>query len=301
MSSELLEQYFSYLAVDKGLSGNSLVAYRRDLGDFLTFLEQKGRRPDDPSLEGPLVLFMVHLHDKGLSPRSISRKASAVRGFYRFLTREGMIKDDPTKVIEAPKTGRPLPKFLTIAEIERMLDQPNLEHRLGLRDRALLEVLYGAGLRESELITLEVGSFQREGEFLHVHGKGNKERIVPIGRFAIAALDAYLLKARHKLVHFVEERALFLNPYGKPLSRMGVWKLVRKYALLAGIARPVSPHVLRHSCATHMLEGGASILAVQEMLGHEDIATTQIYTHLTGQDLKKIHAAAHPRGKLNPP
>ena len=178
-----------------------------------------------------------------------------------------------------------------------MLAQPDLSSFMGLRDRAILEILYAGGLRESELIHLELGSYNRESEFLHIIGKGNRERIVPIGKFSVDALDAYLLKGRSKLLKFVEERAIFLNPVGKRLSRMGVLTIVIKYALMAGIARPVSPHIFRHSCATHMLEGGASILAVQEMLGHVDIPTTQIYTHLTGQDLKKIHASAHPRGK----
>lgn len=297
MKSELLDRYLEYISIDKGLSKKSLEAYKKDLQDFFLFLGEKGREPQDPTVDGPLVLFMVHLHEKGLSPRSIARKASSLRGFYRFLCRERIMNDDPTRVLEAPKIGRPLPKFLSIQEVEGMLAQPNVSTPGGIRDKAILEILYGAGLRESELISLSLGNINWEGEFLHIIGKGGRERIVPIGQFAVAALDQYIKKGRPKLLRNIEERTTFLNNNGKPLSRMGVWKIVRKYSLKAGIARSVSPHVLRHSCATHMMEGGASILAVQEMLGHVDISTTQIYTHLTGQDLKRIHALSHPRGK----
>jgi integrase/recombinase XerD len=297
VSSELLEQYLAFLSVERGLRPKSLEAYRRDLQDWFAFLEAKQRRPDEPGVDGQLSLFMVHLHDLGLAPRSVARKSSALRGFYRFLQREGRMGNDPTIVLERPRLGRPLPKVLSRAEVEAILAQPNPDSPLGLRDRAMLEVLYGTGIRESELIDLHMGSLNREAEFLSVVGKGNKERVVPIGRFAIEAIQKYLQAGRPKLIHDISVRILFLNPYGQGMSRMGVWKVVRKYALAAGIARPVSPHTFRHSCATHMLEGGANILAVQEMLGHVDVATTQIYTHLTGQDLKRIHAQAHPRGR----
>ena len=297
MQADLLEQHLAYLAIDKGLRPRSLEAYRRDLEDFLTFLAERGRRADESSVEGSLVLFMVTLHERGLSPRSIARKGSAIKGFYRFLLREGRLTEDPSRVLERPKTGRPLPKVLSRQEVESMIAAVTGQTPLALRDQAILEVLYGTGIRESELIDLQLGSLHREGEFLNVVGKGGRERVIPIGSFALAAIDRYLKLGRPKLLKDVTVRTMFLNPQGKLLSRMGVWKIVRKYALKAGIARQVSPHVLRHSCATHMLEGGASILAVQEMLGHVDVATTQIYTHLTGQDLKKIHRQAHPRGQ----
>lgn len=297
MASDLLEQFLAYLSVEKGLRPKSLEAYRKDLQDFLAFLAEKNRSPTDPALESQVTLFMVHLHDRGLAPRSVARKASALRGFFRFLVREGMITGNPTRVMERPRIGRPLPKVLSVSEVEQLLGQEFPATPLGLRDKAILETLYATGIRESELIGLEMGSLHREGEFLTVMGKGGRERVLPIGGFALAAIDAYLLKGRHTLIKDVTVRTLFLNPLGQALSRMGVWKIVRKWALLAGLTRHLSPHVLRHSCATHMLEGGASILAVQEMLGHVDIATTQIYTHLTTTDLKEIHRKAHPRGE----
>ncbi|MBF0498791.1 MAG: site-specific tyrosine recombinase XerD [Candidatus Riflebacteria bacterium] len=297
MQADLLNQHLAYLAVDRGLRPKSLEAYRHDLEDFLVFLDERGRRADETSVEGPLVMFIVTLHERGLSPRSIARKASAIRGFYRFLMREGRLKEDPSRVIERPKPGRPLPKVLSPEEIERMLVASTGESPLHLRDHAILETLYGTGVRESELIDLQIGSIHREAEFINVIGKGGRERIIPIGTYALESIDIYLLHGRPKLITDVTVRTLFLNPMGKALSRMGVWKIVRKYAVAAGIARSVSPHTLRHSCATHMLEGGADIIAVQEMLGHVDVSTTQIYTHLTGQDLKRIHSRAHPRGK----
>jgi integrase/recombinase XerD len=237
------------------------------------------------------------MHDLGLSPRSMARKSSAIKGFYRFLLRENHISVDPTALLERPRIGRPLPKVLSQQEIERILQQPDLTTPFGLRDRAILEILYATGIRESELIDLKLGNLNAAAEFLSVTGKGGRERIVPIGQYAIAAVNEYLKSGRNKLLKDISERTLFLNPYGKPMSRMGVWKIIRKYALMAGINRDVSPHVFRHSCATHMLEGGAGIIAVQEMLGHVDVSTTQIYTHLTGKDLKNIHRKAHPRGK----
>jgi integrase/recombinase XerD len=297
MSSALLDQYLAYVSIDKGLSAKSLEAYTHDLGELFIFLHSKGRLPTDPGIESQLVLFMVHLHQKGLSSRSLARKVSSLRGFFKFLHREGFITEDPTHIIDAPKIGFSLPNVLSLKEIEEILSQPDVSHAPGKRDRAMLEVLYGGGLRESELIGLLIDDFNRESEFLRVVGKGGKERIVPIGRFAVTAVEEYLQKGRPSLVRVISNRTLFLNNRGSGFSRMGVWKLVRKYAVAAGVVRPVSPHVFRHSCATHMLEGGASILAVQEMLGHADVATTQIYTHLTGQDLKRVHAQAHPRGK----
>ncbi|MFZ5951263.1 MAG: site-specific tyrosine recombinase XerD [Candidatus Rifleibacteriota bacterium] len=297
MSADLLEQFLNYLAIEKGLRPKSLEAYRRDLQDWLIFLDERGRKVTATSLDSALSLFMVSLHDRGMSPRSMARKSSALKGFYKFLLREGHISEDPTELIERPKIGRALPKVLSLPEVEKILAQPDVSTAFGLRDRAILEVLYATGIRESELIDLEIGNLNANAEFLTVIGKGGRERIVPVGSFAIQAINNYLNRGRNELCRDITERVLFLNPYGKKMSRMGLWKIVKKYAQMAGIGRQVSPHVFRHSCATHMLEGGASIIAVQEMLGHVDVSTTQIYTHLTGKDLKNIHRQAHPRGK----
>jgi integrase/recombinase XerD len=297
MSTDLLEQFLNYLAIEKGLKPRSLEAYRRDLTDWLEFAEARQRSVTSHSIDSILTLFFVHMHDLGLSPRSMARKSSAIKGFYRFLLRENHIDKDPAALLERPRIGRPLPKVLSQQEMEKILQQPDLSTAFGLRDRAILEILYATGIRESELIDLKIANLNFAAEFLSVTGKGGRERIVPVGQFAIAAINEYLNKGRNVLLKDIGERTLFLNPYGKAMSRMGVWKIIRKYALMAGIDRDVSPHVFRHTCATHMLEGGASIIAVQEMLGHVDVSTTQIYTHLTGKDLKNIHRKAHPRGR----
>ncbi|GAB4266628.1 MAG: site-specific tyrosine recombinase XerD [Candidatus Rifleibacteriota bacterium] len=297
MSTDLLEQFLNYIAVEKGLRPKSIEAYRRDLLDWIAFVEERGRNVTSSALDSVLSLFMVSLHDRGMSPRSMARKSSSLKGFYKFLLKEGYISEDPTGFLERPKIGKALPKVLSIQEVERILAQPDISTVLGLRDKAILEILYATGIRESELIDLTIGNLNATAEFLTVTGKGGRERIVPVGTYAIQAVNDYLKKGRNKLCKDVSERTLFLNPYGRKMSRMGIWKIVKKYSLMAAIGRPVSPHVFRHSCATHMLEGGASIVAVQEMLGHVDISTTQIYTHLTGKDLKNIHRQAHPRGK----
>lgn len=295
MSLELLEQFLNYLSIEKGLRPKSLEAYKRDLQDWIEFAEERGRAIDSPTIDSVLSLFIVDMHDKGLSPRSMARKSSALKGFYKFLLREGLIENDPTTLLERPKIGRPLPKVLSPQEMDDILRQPDVKTPLGLRDKAMLELLYATGIRESELISLNMGSINFEAEFLTVTGKGGRERIVPVGDYALNAIKEYLKFSRNQLCKDITERTLFLNPVGKPISRMGIWKIIRKYALMAGITREVSPHVFRHSCATHMLEGGAGIMAVQEMLGHADVSTTQIYTHLTTKDLKEIHAKTHPR------
>ncbi len=297
MSADLLEQFLNYLAIEKGLRPKSLEAYRRDLQDWLDFAAERERAVTSASIDSVLSLFMVNMHDRGLSPRSMARKSSALKGFYKFLQREGLVETDPTALLERPKIGRPLPKVLSQQEMEKILQQPDVSTAFGLRDRAILELLYATGIRESELIDLKLGNLNAAAEFLTVIGKGGRERIVPVGMYAINAVNDYLIKGRPVLCKDITERTLFLNPYGKAMSRMGLWKIIRKYALMAGINRDVSPHIFRHSCATHMLEGGASIMAVQEMLGHVDVSTTQIYTHLTSKDLQNIHRKAHPRGK----
>lgn len=280
MKADYLEKYLAFLSVKKGLSSNSLEAYRKDIQDYLDFLKEKNRHPNEPGIAGQLALFMAHLRNKKLSPRTIVRKSSALRGFYRFLVRRKKISKDPSKLLKHPKVKRPLPKVLSIKEVENILEQPYSSDPLGLRDKAILEILYATGIRESELISLELKNINRKAETLTVIGKGGQKRIVPIGKYALNALDAYLLDGRCELLKQNTNRKIFLNSNGKPLSRMGVWKITNKYARLAGIVRAVSPHIFRHSCAAQMLEGGKSLRSVQEMLGHACISTTQIYAHL---------------------
>lgn len=280
MKADFLKAYLNFLSARKGLRPSSLEAYRKDLQDYLDFLKEKNRQLDEPGINGPMALFMIHLQNRNFSPGTITRKFSALRGFYRYLVRRRKISKDPSKRLKCPKEKRPLPKVLSIKEIGNILEQPYPSDPLGLRDKAILEILYATGIRESELISLELRNIKRETESIVIIGKGGRKRIVPIGKYALSALDAYILNGRHKLLKEITEKKIFLNNNGKPLSRMGVWKITTKYARLAGIVHTVSPHIFRHSCAIQMLEGGASIRDVQKVLGHANVATTRIYTHL---------------------
>ncbi|MDQ2932101.1 MAG: tyrosine recombinase XerD, partial [Gemmatimonadota bacterium] len=233
--------------------------------------------------------------DVGLAPSSIRRNISAMRTYYRFLIGEGEVVKDPTERLETPKRWLTLPDVLTVADVDKLLAAPSLDEPLAFRDRALLELAYGAGLRVSEWITLGVKDALLDEGLVRVFGKGSKERLVPIGRRAIAAVAVYQRELRPKLERGGGKGALFLNARGAPLSRMGAWKILRKYVTIAGIEKHVTPHTLRHSFATHLLEGGADLRAVQEMLGHASIATTQIYTHLDREFLRSVHKQYHPR------
>jgi integrase/recombinase XerD len=240
--------------------------------------------------------YIYHLKDLGLAPASIRRNVSAIRTYYRFLIAEGHAVRDPSERLETPKKWLTLPDVLTVAEVEALLAAVTLDEPLAFRDRALLELAYGAGLRVSEWITLGVKDVMLNDALIRVFGKGSKERLVPIGRSAIGALAVYQRELRPRLERGAGKGALFLNARGTPLSRMGAWKILRKYVELAGITRHVTPHTLRHSFATHLLEGGADLRAVQEMLGHADISTTQIYTHVDREYLRSVHKQFHPRG-----
>jgi integrase/recombinase XerD len=240
--------------------------------------------------------YVYHLKDLGLSPASIRRNVSAIRTYFRFLTGDGIVVRDPSERLETPKRWRTLPDVLTVEEIQRLLASPTLDDTLVFRDRALLELAYGAGLRVSEWITLGVRDLLLEEGLVRVFGKGSKERLVPIGRSAIGAAAIYLRELRPRLEKGEGKGVLFLNARGRPLTRMGAWKILRAHVERAGITKHVSPHTLRHSFATHLLEGGADLRAVQEMLGHVDIATTQIYTHVDREYLRRVHRSYHPRG-----
>jgi integrase/recombinase XerD len=243
-----------------------------------------------------LRAFVFHLKDLGLSPSSIRRNISAVRTYFRFLLAEGAVTRDPSERLETPRKWRTLPEVLTVEEISRLLAAPTLDDPLVFRDRAMLELAYGAGLRVSEWITIGLRDVMLEDKLVRVFGKGSKERLVPIGRSAIGAIATYTRELRPRLEKGSGKGVLFLNARGEPLTRMGAWKILRRYVERAGIEKHVSPHTLRHSFATHLLEGGADLRAVQEMLGHADISTTQIYTHVDREYLRQVHRQYHPRG-----
>jgi integrase/recombinase XerD len=290
-----LERFHDHLAMEKGASPRTNEAYLRDVARFATFCLTKGATTPATASARVLREFVYHLKDLGLSPASIRRNVSAVRSYFRFMIAEGELVRDPSEKLEAPKRWRSLPEVLTVDEAEKLLQAPSLDEPLAFRDRAMLELAYGAGLRVSEWITLGVKDVLMEDHLVRVFGKGSKERLVPIGRKAIGAVAIYLRELRPKLERGQGKGIMFLNARGEPLSRMGAWKILRKYVDAAGITKPVSPHTLRHSFATHLLEGGADLRAVQEMLGHADISTTQIYTHVDREFLRSVHRQYHPR------
>ena len=290
-----LERFHDHLSVEKGASPRTNEAYLRDVSRFAVFSATKGAAAPASASAKILREYVYHLKDLGLSPSSIRRNVSAVRSYFRFMLNEGELVRDPSERLEAPKRWRTLPEVLTVEEAARLLAAPSLDEPLAFRDRAMLELAYGAGLRVSEWITLSTRDVQMDDHLLRVFGKGSKERLVPIGRKAIAAVAIYVRELRPRLERGQGKGILFLNARGEPLSRMGAWKILRKYVDVAGITKPVSPHTLRHSFATHLLEGGADLRAVQEMLGHADISTTQIYTHVDREYLRSVHRQFHPR------
>jgi integrase/recombinase XerD len=292
----LLERFDEFLTLEQGASERTNEAYGRDLARLAAWASFKG--VTGPESLGPAHLreFIYHLKDMGLAPSSIRRGISAIRTWYRFLMTEGVVKKDPSEQLETPRKWRVLPEVLSAAEVERIIGAVSLDEPLAFRDRAMFELAYGAGLRVSEWIGLDVKDVLLDDLVVRVFGKGGKERLVPIGRHASGAVQMYLRELRPRLEKGKGEGRLFLNAHGRPLSRMGAWTILRKYVTLAGIEKTVSPHTLRHSFATHLLEGGADLRAVQEMLGHADISTTQIYTHVDREHLRQVHKQFHPRG-----
>ncbi len=291
-----LERFQEFLALEEGASPRTLDAYRGDLRRLHEWCVTKG--VDVPLRITPALLteFIYHLKDLGLSPASIRRSVSAIRTYFRYLIGDGIVTTDPSERLETPRKWRTLPDVLSVDEVSRLLAAVSLDEPLVFRDRALLELAYGAGLRVSEWIGLATQDLLLEDGVVRVFGKGSKERLVPIGRSAIGAAGMYLRELRPRLEKGEGKGRLFLNARGRPLSRMGAWKILRKYVDLAAIGKHVSPHTLRHSFATHLLEGGADLRAVQEMLGHADISTTQIYTHVDREYLRSVHKQFHPRG-----
>ncbi|HEU4641702.1 MAG TPA: site-specific tyrosine recombinase XerD [Gemmatimonadaceae bacterium] len=292
----LLERFGDFLALEQGAAPTTGEAYGRDLARFAVYARTKGASAPTSVTARTLRDYVYHLKDLGLAPSSIRRSISAVRTYYRFLMGEGIVVEDPSERLETPKRWLTLPEVLTVDEVERLLAAPTLDEPFAFRDRAMLELGYGAGLRVSEWIGIGVKDVLLDDALLRVFGKGSKERLVPIGRRAIAAVAIYVRELRPRLERGAGKGALLLNARGAPLTRMGAWKILRKYVEKAGITKHVSPHTLRHTFATHLLEGGADLRAVQEMLGHADIATTQIYTHVDREYLRQVHKQYHPRG-----
>lgn len=290
-----VERFDDFLALEQGASVETSRAYKLDIARFVGYANVKGAKAPIDVGARMLREYVYHLKDVGLSAASIRRNISAVRTYFKFLVAEGHVVRDPSERLETPKKWRTLPEVLAVEEIEKLLAAPSLDEPLAFRDRAMLELAYGAGLRVSEWISLSVRDVMLQDHLVRVFGKGAKERLVPIGRRAIGALAIYLRELRPNLEKGEGKGILFLNARGQPLSRMGAWKILRKYVDQAGITKPVSPHTLRHSFATHLLEGGADLRAVQEMLGHVDISTTQIYTHVDREYLRTVHKQFHPR------
>jgi integrase/recombinase XerD len=291
-----LEEFRDHLALEAGNSRNTVESYGRDLRTLAEFLAGRGVTRPGAATRKLLRDFVFALKELGLSPASIRRHVSAVRTYYRFLAGEGELTDDPSDRLETPRRSRKLPDTLSAAECQRLVEAPGGDEPLGWRDRALLELAYGAGMRVSELVGLTPGDLWMDDQVVRVFGKGSKERLVPIGRQVIGALSIYLHELRPKLDRGKTKNRLLLNVRGQPLSRVGAWGIVKKAAVRAGITKRVTPHTLRHSFATHLLEGGADLRAVQEMLGHADLATTQIYTHVDREYLRSVHRQFHPRG-----
>jgi integrase/recombinase XerD len=290
----LIDFYLTSLKVERGLAKNTIESYARDIGAFVGFLETKGVKKESVSRED-ISDYLASLSKQGISRSSQARALSALRGFFGYLRDESLLADAPTDDVAAPKQSRPLPVVLTFEEIERLLAAPDIKTHRGLRDTTMLHTMYAAGLRVSELVNLALCDVNLEAGFLGVTGKGGKRRLVPLGEWALGLLSEYLRIVRPQVAP-PGEQAFFLTNRKRPMSRQGFWLLVKKYAVKAGITKPLSPHKLRHSFATHLLEGGADLRSVQAMLGHVDISTTQIYTHVTTKRIQDIHRQFHPRG-----
>lgn len=292
-----LKDFIHFLIVEKGLAKNTIISYERDLKSYIKYFRNVEQLTNFNDVERiHIIHFLGHLKEQGKSSRTLARHVASIRAFHQFLLRERVSDHDPSVHIETPKLERTLPKVLNLVEVETLLESPDTKDQYGIRDKAMLELLYATGIRVSELIGLQTGDVHLTMGFVRCIGKGNKERIIPIGKTALAALEYYVNNGRS---HFISKKhhdnALFLNHHGKQLTRQGFWKILKKLAKGAGIEKELTPHTLRHSFATHLLENGADIRAVQEMLGHSDISTTQIYTHVTKTRLKDVYSKFHPR------
>ena len=291
----LIDNYLDAIWMEKGLSQNSLDSYGRDLKGFATWLEPQ--KLTLLSISGKEIQwFLSHRFEQGLTARTTARQLSCLRGFYRYLVREKRIQEDPTALVDNPKLGRPLPKTLTESDVEELLAAPDVESALGLRDRTMLEVLYATGLRVSELVGLKLHQVNLRQGVLRVFGKGSKERLVPMGDEAMGWLERYTKESRPLLLNEVQSDVLFPSTRAQQMTRQTFWYRLKHYVQQAGIDKPVSPHTLRHAFATHLLNHGADLRVVQLLLGHSDLSTTQIYTHVASSRMKSLHAEHHPRG-----
>lgn len=292
---KLRDQFLDYLSVERGLSKNTIVSYGRDLGRFISYLESRHIGSLDKVTRTEIGDFLLRLKDNNLSAGSISRNLVAIKVFFRFLVSERLLKDDPSAIIDSPKLWKHLPDVLTIEEVEDLIAQPKPNSWMGIRDKAILELLYATGMRVSELAQLDLKDLNLDSGFIRCIGKGNKERVVPIGKKAVKSLQSYLEKIRPKLLKEKTNNKLFLTKFTTKISRQSLWKIIKRYARTAGIKKRITPHTLRHSFATHLLQRGADLRIVQEFLGHANISTTQIYTHINRDRLKSIHKQFHPR------
>ena len=294
--NQMLDQFLHYLIVEKGLAKNTIEAYSHDLNRFSDYLKAKGIQDILNVGKFDVRAFLLVLKRQGLSTKTISRNLVAIRTFFKFLIQEGILEANPIEEVGSPTVAKTLPEILTLKEVEELLEQPNIKTPLGIRDRAMLEMLYATGMRVSELTRLPMNQVNLEGGYVLLYGKGSKERMVPLGSEAMKWLALYLRMARGRFTKRKESNALFISRSGKGMSRQRFWRSLKEYGRRAGIRKRISPHLLRHSFASHLLERGADLRSVQIMLGHVDISTTQIYTHVTGERLKKIHQRYHPRG-----
>ena len=291
-----IEQFLAYIRVEKGLAANTALSYGRDLKGFMEHLRQRGKswqEVDRQDIRG----FFQTLYSRGLSARSVARHLVSLRSFFGFALERGRINagEDPTRDIDAPEMGHSLPKYLTAEEVESLLGQPDTSNAVGLRDKAMLELLYATGMRVSELVSLRWENLDSNLGVLRCRGKGNKERLIPVGKSALRAVESYVKNSRGKFTQDHRVSLLFLNRFGRPLSRVGFWKILAGYGRKAGIRTGITPHLVRHSFATHLLERGADLRSIQLMLGHSDISTTQVYTHVLKERLKQVYHTHHPR------
>lgn len=296
MNDALIDRFCDHLWLEDGLADLTLAAYRHDLKGFAAWLERERTRVLDAALPGDIEAYLAWRFARRTQPRSAARYTSALKRFYRYLLRENLVTHDPTVNLDSPKLPRSLPKSLSETEVETLLDLPDTDTDLGLRDRAMLEVLYATGLRVSELVGLKLAAVSLDAGVLRVTGKGSKERLVPLGEEAVNWIGRYLKEARPSLMQKCQCDELFVTARGSAMTRQAFWYLIKRRASAAGLTRPLSPHTLRHAFATHLLNHGADLRVVQMLLGHADISTTQIYTHVARERLKRLHASHHPRG-----